>query len=100
MKVMQGQITPDSGTVSFQRGARVGYLSQDPSLDPNDTVRDAAEGAFDQLHQLHMQAHHLYEQMADAQGEHLEKLLKQQAKIDAAIEAAGGYAIDHKIEAM
>src|SRR5262249_35283036 len=49
---------------------------------------------------LHVQAHHLYEQMAHAQGEALEKLLKQQAKIDSAIEAAGGYAIDHKIEAM
>lgn len=100
MKVMTGQIKPDAGTANIQRGARVGYLSQDPNLDPNDTLRDAAEGAFAELHALHVQAHHLYEQMAHAQGDELDRLLKQQAKLDAQIEAAGGYAIDHKIDAM
>jgi ATP-binding cassette subfamily F protein 3 len=100
MKVMTGQIRPDSGTANVQRGARVGYLSQDPTLDPSDTVRDAAEGAFAELHALHVQAHHLYDQMAHAQGDELERLLKQQARLDAQIEAAGGYAIDHKIDAM
>src|SRR5262245_52212418 len=100
MKVMTGQLSPDSGTVSLQRSARAGYLSQDPNLDPDDTVRDAAERAFTELHDLHVQAHQLYEQMSEAAGEALEKLLKQQAKLDAAIEAAGGYAIDHKIDAM
>ncbi len=100
MKIITGQLKADSGTCNLQRGARAGYLSQDPSLDPNDTVRDAAETAFADLHALHVQAHHLYDQMAHAQGEALEKLLNQQSKIDAQIEAAGGYAIDHKIDAM
>ncbi len=100
MRIMLGHMKADSGNVMFARGARVGYLSQDPSLDPNDTVRDAAEGAFDTLHQLHLQAHALYEQMAHAQGDELDRLLKQQARLDTQIEAAGGYAIDHKIDAM
>jgi ATP-binding cassette subfamily F protein 3 len=100
MKVITGQIAPDSGAVNVQRGARVGYLSQDPDLDPNDSVRDAAERAFAQLHQLHVQMHHVYEQMASASGEALERLLRQQAKLEADIEVAGGYAIDHKIDAM
>ena len=100
MKVMTGQLRPDSGQAQLQRGARAGYLSQDPSLDPADTVRDAAERAFEELHNLHVQAHELYDQMAHAQGEALDRLLKQQAKIDAQIESAGGYAIDHKIDAM
>ncbi|MCI0629392.1 MAG: ABC-F family ATP-binding cassette domain-containing protein [Phycisphaerales bacterium] len=100
MKVMLGQLKPDSGMVALQRNARSGYLSQDPNLDPDDTVRDAAERAFAELHELHVQAHHLYEQMAHAQGDDLDRLLKQQAKLDVQIEAAGGYAIDHKIDAM
>ena len=100
MKVMTGQIKPDAGTTSFQRGARVGYLSQDPSFNPDDSLRDAAEGAFAELHALHVQAHHLYEQMAHAQGDELDRLLNQQSRLDAQIEAAGGYAIDHKIDAM
>ena len=100
MKVMTGQIKPDAGTASFQRGARVGYLSQDPNFNPDDSLRDAAEGAFAELHLLHVQAHRLYEQMAHAQGDELDRLLNQQSRLDAQIEAAGGYAIDHKIDAM
>jgi len=99
MKVITGQLKPDSGAAQLQRGSRVGYLSQDPSFDPNETVRDAAEGAFAHLHALHVQANGLYEEMATAQGDQLDRLLKQQAQLDAEIEAAGGYAIDHKIEA-
>src|SRR6188508_2917046 len=99
MRVMTGQIKHDSGTVSLQRGARIGYLTQDPTLDPADSVRDAAEGAFAQLHDLHVRLHRVFDDMAHAQGEDLERLLKQQAKLEAEIEAAGGYAIDHKIDA-
>jgi len=100
MKVMMGQLKPDSGSAQLQRNARTGYLSQDPSLDPNDTVRDAAERAFEDLHALHVQAHDLYVQMEHAQGEALDKLLRQQSQLDGQIEAAGGYVIDHKIDAM
>lgn len=99
MKVITGNLSPDAGICQLQRGARVGYLSQDPSFDSNDTVRDAAEGAFAELHALHLKANALYEQMATAEGAELDRLLKQQAKVDAEIEAAGGYAIDHKIDA-
>jgi ATP-binding cassette, subfamily F, member 3 len=100
MKVMTSQLKPDSGQSLLQRGARAGYLSQDPNLDPNDTVRDAAERAFAELHDLHVQAHALYEQMAHTTGDELDRLLKQQSRVDAQIEAAGGYAIDHRIDAM
>lgn len=100
MKVMMGELNPDSGTVNLQRGARVGYLSQDPSLDPEETLRDAAEGAFEQLHELHRQQHMVYDQLATAQGDELKRLMRKQAELDGAIEAAGGYAIDHKIDAM
>ena len=100
MKVMTGQLKADSGQTQLARGARAGYLSQDPNLDPNDTVRDAAERAFTELHELHVQAQALYEQMAHASGDELDRVLKQQARLDAQIEAAGGYAIDHRIDAM
>ncbi len=100
MKILLGALTPDTGAVQFQRGAKVGYLSQDPSFEPDATVRDAAEEAFAQLHDLHRQAHAVYEQMAlTADEQELHRLLNQQARIDSEIEAAGGYAIDHQIDA-
>ncbi|MBT8486466.1 MAG: ABC-F family ATP-binding cassette domain-containing protein [Phycisphaerales bacterium] len=100
MRVMLGQLAPDGGSMQLQRGARVGYLSQDPELDPDETLRDAAEGAFAELHGLHVKINEVYEAMATAGGDEVDRLLKQQARLEAAIEAAGGYAIDHRIDAM
>jgi ATP-binding cassette subfamily F protein 3 len=98
LKVMAGLVTPDSGTVSVQRGCRAGYLHQDPKLDPNDTLREAAERAFEKLHDLHEQQHKLYDQMATLEGDELEKLMSKQADLERQIDAMGGYAIDHKID--
>jgi len=99
MRVIQGRLIPDQGSVQLQRNARVGYLSQDPDFDPEETVRDAAEGAFAELHRLHGELNRVFERMADADGDELDKLLRRQADLEAAIEAAGGYAVDHRIDA-
>jgi ATP-binding cassette subfamily F protein 3 len=98
MRILTGEIVPDDGMVSLQRGSRVGYLHQDHNLDPTETLREAAEGAFAELHELHRQLHKLFEEMAHASGEALDKLLKKQVTLEQQVEAAGGYAIDHKID--
>jgi len=104
LKAICGLLKPDGGSISIQRGCRVGYLHQDPALEPGDTLRDAAERAFDELHRLHEEQHKLFDQMAAAQasGDHAatERLLKQQSRLETQIEAAGGYAIDHKIDSV
>ncbi|MFO0962689.1 MAG: ABC-F family ATP-binding cassette domain-containing protein [Phycisphaerales bacterium] len=98
MKVLAGIWKPDDGTVAIQRGARIGYLSQDPKLDPQDTLRHAAARAFAELDRLHRELEQVYEAMATAQGDALESLMKRQARLDEEIERAGGYAIDHRID--
>lgn len=100
LRVLAGVLKPDSGGVSLQRGTRLGYLRQDPHFDPNETLLDAAEGAFEELHRLHAAQHELYDRMAGATGDELDKLMKQQAALEAQVEAAGGYALEHRIEAV
>lgn len=92
-------LSPDAGSVQAARHARIGYLSQDPDLDPNETLRGAAEAAFSELHDLHRQLDGVYERMATASGGDLDKLLRRQGELESAMEAAGGYAIDHRIDA-
>ncbi len=99
MKVMLKGLTPDAGAVQVQRSARVGYVSQDPDFDPADTVRDAAERAFATLHDLHVQLKEVFEHMAEVTGKELEKMMRRQTALEEKIEAAGGYVIDHKIDA-
>ncbi|MHC4827400.1 MAG: ABC-F family ATP-binding cassette domain-containing protein [Planctomycetota bacterium] len=99
MRIMLGELTPDGGSGQVSRGAGVGYLRQDPDFDPAETVRDTAEGAFAELHRLHRKLDDVYERMASAGGDELARLLKRQATLEARFEAAGGYAIGHRIEA-
>jgi ATP-binding cassette subfamily F protein 3 len=104
LKILAGITKPDVGSIVLQRGSRAGYLHQDPNLDPDETLRDAAEGAFDELHRLHAELHTLYDAMAERSAADdsgaVEQLMKQQIELDKKIEAAGGYAIDHKIDAV
>ena len=41
MKILAGQMEPDSGTVSRSRGIKVGYLTQSPQFSDQITVREA-----------------------------------------------------------
>ena len=100
VKCLTGEVRADSGDVSFQRGTRVGYLKQDPDFDAEESLRDAAEGAFEELHRLHGELNGVYDAMASAEGVELEKLLRKQERLEGAIEAAGGYAVDHQIDAV
>lgn len=99
MRMIAGHVVADSGSVQIQRGARIGYLEQDPSLPADETLRGAAEGAFSELHRLHSELHQLFEDMANAAGNDLTRLLRKQEQLERAIDAAGGYTIDHTIDA-
>jgi len=98
MRILAGEIAPDAGTVSIQRGSRVGYLRQDPALDPDESLRDAAEGAFAELHALHAELHAVFDAMGSGEGDALTKLLNRQADLERRIDHAGGYAVDHRID--
>ena len=101
MKLLAGHYKPDSGEVVLQRGARAGYLTQDPNLDPERTLREEAASAFIELARLHGELEGVYEAMASARDDaELERLLARQAELERRIEDAGGYAVDHKVDAI
>ncbi|MCA9283567.1 MAG: ABC-F family ATP-binding cassette domain-containing protein [Phycisphaerales bacterium] len=99
MRIIEGVLKPDSGSVQLQRNARAGYLSQEPRFDPEETLREAAEGAFAELHEAHRQLHRVFDDMATAEGDALDRLLRRQADLEHRVETLGGYAIDHRIDA-
>jgi ATP-binding cassette subfamily F protein 3 len=98
LKILAGMQKPDSGSVSTGQGVRVGYLHQNPNLEPGDTLKEAAARAFELVEELHSQLESLYQRMGEAQGDALEKLLKEQERLEKGIEAAGGYSNEHKVE--
>ncbi len=68
LKALTGQMKTDEGEVVLQRGSRAGYLEQDHAFNPNDTLRQAAEGGFAELYRLHHEQVEVFEKMAGAEG--------------------------------
>jgi ATP-binding cassette subfamily F protein 3 len=99
MRIMLGELAPDSGLRQVRRSATVGYLRQELRFDPQETVFDVAEGAFAQLHRVHHALNEVFEAMSSARGAELERLMSRQARLEAEMETAGGYAVSHRIEA-
>ncbi len=94
-----GGLKADTGQIQLARGAATGYLTQDPDLDLERTLRDEASTAFAHLHKLHEELETAAHDMATAQGDDLDKLLKRYEQIEHKIQAAGGYSVDHQIDA-
>jgi len=100
MRLLAGQAKPDAGSVGLQRGCRVGFLTQDPTIEPTDTLREAAARAFTRLSEIRHELEQVYEQLSHATADDLDRLLTRQSTLDAEFERGGGYAVDHKIDAV
>jgi len=98
-KLIAGLLKPDDGEVQIARTVRIGYLEQDPKLPQDKSLRGAAAEAFASIDQLKQELDGVFERMATAEPDELEKLMDRQVSLEEAIDAAGGYAVDHKIDA-
>ncbi|MDF1808855.1 MAG: ABC-F family ATP-binding cassette domain-containing protein [Phycisphaerales bacterium] len=98
LKVLAGMIPHDAGSVVIQQGIRAGYLHQQHNLVPEDTLHEAAGRAFEMVEELHEHLERVYHDLGEASGDQLDRLLKEQERLERAIEAAGGYTNSHKID--
>jgi len=99
LKIMGGIDTNYEGEARAQSGIKVGYLPQEPQLDPNKDVRsvvmEGLGGAFAQVARFNEISDRFAEPMDD---EEMNKLLEEQAKLQDAIDAVGGWELERKLE--
>jgi len=99
MRIMAGQDHEFGGEAWAADGARVGYLSQEPQLDPELTVGENVAGAFAvlraQLERFNEISHKFAEPMED---EEMNTLLAEQAELQEHIDAANGWDLDRTID--
>ena len=93
---------PESGQVQVARGSTVGYLHQDHAMDPDATLREEAQKAFQELERLHGQLEAVGLEMADPavyeDEKKLDDALQRYAALEEKVNAGGGYAVDHLVE--
>jgi ATP-binding cassette ChvD family protein len=99
LRIMAGIDTGIDGEARPQSGIKVGFLSQEPELDPAKDVRgvvmEGVGGAFALVERFNQISDEFAQPMDD---ERMNKLLEEQAKLQDAIDAAGGWELGRKLE--
>lgn len=98
MNIITRKLEPDAGQVEWSKNVRVGYLDQHTVLEKGLTIRDVLKSAFQYLFDLEAEMNQIYERMADATPEDLEKLLEEVGTIQDLLTNNDFYIIDAKVE--
>lgn len=98
LRLIMGEIQPDSGTITRSRGMEVGYLSQEPSLAPDRTLHDEVLSAFAEVLSLEQRMHALSERIAaQHDGPDAAALLSEYDRLTSQFIAAGGYTYERRL---
>jgi energy-dependent translational throttle protein EttA len=99
LKIMAGLDTTYDGEARPQSGIRVGFLPQEPQLDPERDVRSTVmEGLGDTFRHLEEFKAVGERFAAGVDEEEMTRLLDRQAQLQDAIDAAGGWELERKLE--
>ena len=99
LRIMAGADPDFQGDARALPGTRIGYLPQEPALDPARDVRGNVEEGLGEvralLDEFNVIAARFAEPMDD---EEMQRLLDRQARVQDRIDAAGAWEIDHKVD--
>ncbi len=99
LKIMAGVDKDFLGTARPSPGISIGYLPQEPMLDPTRNVLGNVEQAVAPLRRLLTRFDEINARLGESiDGDEMDKLLDEQGKVQDAIEAAQGWDLDRRLE--
>ncbi len=99
LKIMAGVDTDYHGEARPQKGIRVGYLAQEPTLDPDKDVRGNVEEGIGDIKALLSEFDAVSQQFAEpVSDEEMSALLERQGELQDAIDSVAGWEVDRKLE--
>ncbi len=99
MRIMAGLDTEIDGEARPQPGIKIGYLPQEPELDPDKDVRGNVEEGLGETIELLNRFNEISEKFAEPMDDdEMNALLEEQGNLQNAIDAAGGWEVDRKLE--
>ena len=99
LRIMAGIVKEFEGEARAQAGIKVGYLPQEPELDPDKDVRGNVEEGLGETIELLNRFNKISEKFAEPMSDdEMNALLEEQGKLQDAIDAAGGWEVDRKLE--
>jgi ATP-binding cassette ChvD family protein len=99
LRIMAGVDQDFMGTAQLTKGMRVGYVPQEPKLNPEKTVRGNLEEALEPVHALIRR----YDEVADAMGEKLpkeqmDKLMDEMSRLQEKIDEMDAWEVDRLLD--
>ena len=88
LRIMAKVDTEFEGEVQHLAGIRIGYLPQEPQLDPEMTVREEVESGMGEVMEAQARLEEVYAAYADPDAD-FDKLAEEQARLEAIIATAG-----------
>ena len=99
LRIMAGLEPNYLGEATLSAGYTVGFLPQEPTLDPSKNVLGNVEEGVAPIRALLTRFDEINEKFAQEMSpEEMEKVLEEQARVQDAIEAAGAWDLDSKLE--
>jgi ATP-binding cassette, subfamily F, member 3 len=98
LRIVAGLDVPDSGRVATKSGLRITYLAQEARFDGNESIREAALSAFDEIRAIGKRLGELEAEIGQASDGELDRLMGEYAELRERFEHAGGYEIDYRTD--
>jgi ATP-binding cassette ChvD family protein len=97
LKIMAGVDQDFAGEARPQAGIKVGYLAQEPELDPGKTVREAVEEGVGEILQAQAALDAVYAAYAE-EGADFDKLAAQQQRLEAILASGDAHTLEHQLD--
>jgi ATP-binding cassette ChvD family protein len=97
LRIMAGVDTDFNGEARPQPGIKVGYLAQEPELDPTKTVREAVEEGVGEILQAQAALDRVYEAYAE-EGADFDKLAAEQQRLEAILASGDAHTLEHQLD--
>ncbi|WP_150613721.1 energy-dependent translational throttle protein EttA [Pandoraea terrigena] len=97
LKIMAGVDKEIEGEAIPMSNLNIGYLSQEPQLDPEQTVREAVEGGMGEVFEARTKLDEIYAAYAEPDAD-FDTLAAEQAKYEAILAASDGNNIEQTLE--
>ena len=97
LRIMAGVDTEFNGEARPQPGIKIGYLSQEPELDPSKDVRGNVEDGVAEAKNALAELDQVYAAYAEPDAD-FDALAKRQAELEDIIQATDAHNLDHKLE--
>jgi ATPase subunit of ABC transporter with duplicated ATPase domains len=98
LNIITGKLMPDEGKVEWCNRITTGYLDQHTALSRGKTIREVLQEAFQYMFDLEQEMLAIYEKMAEASEEEINRMMEDVGDIQSTLEHNGFYILDAKIE--